>query len=55
MCDRYSFEYGYICDECFEELTYKNYRTDVGEFMASKKQKDVSSYKVFNQIFPLRL
>ena len=20
MCDRYSYKYGYICDECFEEL-----------------------------------
>ena len=20
MCDRYSHEYGYICDECYEEL-----------------------------------
>jgi hypothetical protein len=23
MCDRYSSEYGYICNECFEELSTK--------------------------------
>lgn len=23
MCDRYSYEFGYICDECFEELKEK--------------------------------
>lgn len=25
MCDRYSNEYGYICNECFEELIQSTY------------------------------
>lgn len=23
MCDRYSYEFGYICDECYRELVNK--------------------------------
>ena len=37
MCDRYSEEHGYLCDECFDELVA--IRTlDFGAFMASPKK-----------------
>ena len=36
MCDRHSEEYGYICNNCFEELTSKGVTTNVSEFMDSR-------------------
>ena len=55
MCDKLSDEFGYICDECFEELVNKGFGTNVQEFMDSPKLK-YSLYKgltrdFFNQIF----
>ena len=38
MCDRYSFEYGYICNECFEELILTGPTTDIKIFMNTVKQ-----------------
>ena len=35
MCDKYSSEYGYICNECFEEM--KSSRLDIETFMESPK------------------
>lgn len=37
MCDNYSHEHGYICDECLKELKGKPY-TDIGEFMETLKE-----------------
>jgi len=36
LCDRYSKEYGYICDECFEELVSLG-AVDVSTFMQIPK------------------
>lgn len=36
MCDRYSHEYGYICNECFEELC-KTFGVSIESFMKTKK------------------
>jgi len=36
MCSRYSYTYGYICNECFEELVSSN--LDIDEFMNTPKQ-----------------
>jgi hypothetical protein len=36
MCDRHSFEFGYICRECFEELI--NSDLPIHAFMCSPKQ-----------------
>ena len=33
MCDRYSTKYGYICDECFEELVRLGIHANIQEFM----------------------
>lgn len=39
MCERYSEQYGYICDECFEELVGSSGYPLISEFMNSKKQE----------------
>jgi len=36
MCDRYSTDYGYICDDCFEELISS--LVDIEEFMNTSKK-----------------
>jgi hypothetical protein len=33
MCDRYSHRYGYLCNDCFEELVAKGEGVDVHEFL----------------------
>lgn len=33
MCDLFSYEYGYICNECFRELVRSGVRTNIVEFM----------------------
>ena len=56
MCNRYSNTYGYICDECFNELVAKGVRTDIEQFMRSDKQSNnteaIEIY--FDSIFPDR-
>jgi len=39
MCDRLSDRYGYICDECFEELVQLGVAKNVHEFMYSRKEE----------------
>ena len=44
MCNRYSSEYGYICNECFEELLHST--LSIRDFMEIRKPDDFdSSYK----------
>jgi len=38
LCDRLSQKYGYICNECFEELVNSTL-TDIEEFMETDKSK----------------
>jgi len=40
MCSRLSPEYGYICDDCFEELVNSGIDTDIEEFMRSEKNEN---------------
>ena len=40
MCDRYSPTYGYICEECFEELVNSGATTNIQDFMNSEKSKE---------------
>ena len=42
MCNRYSWRYGYICDECFAEM--KKSGMDIETFMSTEKYKDRISY-----------
>jgi len=37
LCDRYSYTYGYICNECFEELVRLGIDCNIHEFMKSSK------------------
>jgi hypothetical protein len=59
MCDKHSYEYGYICYECFEELVDLGINTDVEDFMNStkrtliKRDKDYA-LEFFSEIFPDR-
>lgn len=38
MCDRYSDKYGYICDECFEELLRQLPYISISDFMDTEKE-----------------
>lgn len=38
MCHRYNSEYGYICQECFNELCESTLEVDV--FMSTKKDSN---------------
>lgn len=55
MCDRLSHEYGYICDDCFDELVSLGLGADISEFMQSDKtdvQKYFDAEDYFHSIFP---
>lgn len=56
MCDRYSYEYGYLCRECFEELVSLGAGTDIQTFMGtnSNYSNDSATEAYFNQIFEER-
>ena len=58
MCGRYSSIYGYICDDCFDQLVEFGPRVDVREFMASFKTPENVASKTeatarYNVTFPL--
>lgn len=57
MCDRYSHEYGYICNECFLELVDSGIDTDIETFMYSSKKLDYEQprepYKRYDKEFPI--
>lgn len=55
MCDRYSPTYGYICNECFNELVERGINTDVETFMATAPgpvRVSQDSWTYFNEVFP---
>lgn len=55
MCDRYSHEFGYICEECFEELRNLSSDTDIKGFMDSpKKDNEENGLNLLNEIFKKR-
>jgi len=53
-CSRYSPEWGYICDECFEEMTRKGRSIEI--FMCSKKglSPQIDLYDYYNNEFRRR-
>jgi len=55
MCDRLSYEHGYICHECFEELVGLGVRTDIVAFLNSpKRNSNVEAARAyFETIFPM--
>ena len=54
MCDRYSHEFGYICDECFQELLKIKPpgSLSVYEFMNSQKENPIDWSEYYGRIFP---
>jgi hypothetical protein len=38
LCDRYSSEFGYICEDCVMELENMAPNSDIAAFMASRKR-----------------
>jgi hypothetical protein len=56
MCDRYSEEYGYICNNCFEELVRRGAQTNIAAFMASDPpvdadSKEAAAHSYFDRLF----
>lgn len=35
MCDHFSHRYGYLCDECLDELRRRGPATDIEQFMGT--------------------
>lgn len=54
MCDRYSHDHGYICNECYDELTTEIFKMDITTFMRTNKRSigsepfkdDISTFEV---------
>jgi len=55
MCDRLSYEYGYICWECFNELVSLGPEANTEAFMNSPKKanRKEAAQARFNAEFPL--
>lgn len=53
MCDRYSFTYGHICNECFDELCDSN--LSIKEFLETGKKVIENRYNEIDKEFPNRL
>ena len=54
MCDRHSHTYGYICNECFEELVDEGIAMDIERFMNTEKDEDYpvrSSEDFYEEVF----
>jgi hypothetical protein len=54
MCDRYSHKYGYICNDCFEQLVRLGVGTDLDEYMGGDYKVMVDedqSERYFSKIF----
>lgn len=57
MCDRYSEHFGYICQECFQELVELGVAADIKAFMSSEKARSRRddkelAHKRFDRMFP---
>lgn len=56
MCDRHSYEYGYLCNECFDELVATNPK-DIDAFMGNEPKRyseEEDTYDKFNKMFERR-
>ena len=56
MCDRYSNMYGYLCDDCFDELVKTGKGTSLKEFMNTPPRKAIkdeyhSAWESYNEEF----
>jgi len=53
MCDRYSYDYGYICNDCYSELCVV-FPVDIAEFMKTPKKIRIDYLPTLDRIFPFR-
>ena len=53
LCDRYSSEFGYICDKCYEQLDMSKPQSaeDITAFMAKKKTSVEAVSVDLNKVF----
>lgn len=56
MCNRLSHKYGYICDECFEELIELGPYANIELFMDSRREEkdysdEISAEALFSEEF----
>lgn len=54
MCDRYSDKHGYICNECFNELTSRHEIVNLEIFMNTPKKEsypDLDTTEYYDSIF----
>lgn len=58
MCDRHSWKYGYLCEECFDELVNRGTSVDLEEFMGSEprrcRDEIPNAYDKWDEEFPAR-
>lgn len=58
LCDRHSYEYGYLCNDCFEELVDLGINVNIEKFLqtspGSNENKKNKSYEKWSKIFPSR-
>ena len=55
MCDRYSYRYGYICNECFSEMVALRPES-IADFMATERPDPViaSLDRIYEEEFPIQ-
>jgi len=57
MCDRYSYEYGYICNECFDALIEEGPSVNISEWLATERKTKIPKVDLrihFDKIFPVQ-
>jgi len=56
MCDRFSIDYGYICDECFTEMVLSDcHGGSISTFMQTTPNRRYLRERraFYNEVFPL--
>jgi hypothetical protein len=57
LCGRFSHKYGYLCNECFDELIKSGPETNLDNFMGKpfqeEKDRRIAAETRFNTEFPL--
>ncbi len=58
MCDRVSYTYGYICEDCFGELVKLGPNVDLDKFFEIPNAYEPIDYELsyskYNELFPSR-
>lgn len=56
MCDRYSYAYGYICNDCFDELVNSGSMTHIDNFMETVKKSGTPEEALarYNRVFEIQ-